>query len=586
LKWKIFIFLLIIALAVPFINISSAAGSLKIQMYNSSTAAATNTISPVIRLINQGSAAISLSTVTIRYYYTEDSDKPQNYWCDYAAVNSPYTAVTSNVTGNFVKLGTPLTGADYYLEIGFTSAAGSLASGSSVDIQSRLAKNDWTNYTQSNDYSFNSSATSLEDWNLVTAYVSGALQWGIEPGGSTPEPTAPVTPTPIQTPTAVRTATPGTVTPIPTPTKTVTPTPSPVITPTPALDNLVANPGMETGNTSGWTVNGAGTIAVSTAQKHSGTYSLLHTGRTATWNGPLQNITSQVQSGTTYNCSGWVRLDNATNATIIMTIKKVDGSGTTYTNIATGTSSNSLWIQLSGSYTLTVSGTLNELSVYFEGPDSGINYYLDDVVVSGGSSSTVKVMPLGDSITDGITVVGAYRIQLWKNIINNGLMVDFVGSLSNGPAELGDKNHEGHSGWRIDQIDANINSWMDARNPKIVLLHIGTNDVLQNYNLSTAPSRLSALIDKICAKLPAGGKLYVAKLIPLSNASQNQSVINFNNQIPGIVQTKVSQGKPVYVVDMYSALTTADLADGVHPNANGYNKMGNAWFNAIQSDLR
>lgn len=193
-------------------------------------------------------------------------------------------------------------------------------------------------------------------------------------------------------------------------------------------------------------------------------------------------------------------------------------------------------------------------------------------------------MPLGDSITDGFNVPGGYRIRLWRNIINNGLTVDFVGSSSNGPAELGDKNHEGHSGWRIDQIDASINGWMDTYRPQIVLLHIGTNDMIQNYDVANAPARLSGLIDKICAKLPAGGKLYVTKIVPLNG--QDQKITNFNNQIPGIVQNKVNQGKPVYMVDMYSALTTADLADGVHPNATGYNKMGDVWFNAIRADLR
>jgi lysophospholipase L1-like esterase len=36
---------------------------------------------------------------------------------------------------------------------------------------------------------------------------------------------------------------------------------------------------------------------------------------------------------------------------------------------------------------------------------------------------------------------------------------------------------------------------------------------------------------------------------------------------------------------MYSALTLNDLADGVHPNANGYNKMGDVWFKAIKDEL-
>ncbi|MBN1699866.1 MAG: hypothetical protein JW881_20315 [Spirochaetales bacterium] len=194
-----------------------------------------------------------------------------------------------------------------------------------------------------------------------------------------------------------------------------------------------------------------------------------------------------------------------------------------------------------------------------------------------------KIMPLGDSITDGLVVPGGYRIKLWSSIQNLGITIDFVGSQSNGPAELGDKNHEGHSGWRIDQIDSNINGWMDSYQPRIVLLHIGTNDIGQNYDIANAPSRLSTLIDKICAKLPGDGKVYVAKIVPLSG--QDQNINNFNSQIPGIVQSKANAGKPVYMVDMYSALTLSDLQDGVHPNRTGYDKMADVWFSAIRGDL-
>lgn len=194
---------------------------------------------------------------------------------------------------------------------------------------------------------------------------------------------------------------------------------------------------------------------------------------------------------------------------------------------------------------------------------------------------TTVIMPLGDSITDGINVPGAYRIKLWKNIVNAGQKVDFVGSMSNGPSELGDKNHEGHSGWRIDQVDANINAWMNTYKPKIVLLHIGTNDISQKYDLNNAPNRLSSLIDKICAKLPSGGKLYVAKVIPLSYAD----VRNYNTQVAQVVQNKVNQGKPVFIVDMYSAVTTADLSDGVHCTRTGCDKMADVWYNAIKNDL-
>ena len=77
--------------------------------------------------------------------------------------------------------------------------------------------------------------------------------------------------------------------------------------------------------------------------------------------------------------------------------------------------------------------------------------------------------------------------------------------------------------------------------------------------------------------------MFVATIIPLANAAQESAVRTYNAAIPGIVQSKVNAGKHVHLVDMHSALTTADLIDGVHPNATGYDKMAAAWYNALRS---
>jgi uncharacterized protein (DUF362 family) len=150
-------------------------GGIKVQFYNQSTAATSNQIYLNMKLVNTGSSAVALSNVTIRYYYTVDGSKTQNFYCDYSPIGS------SNVTGTFVTMGTAKTGADTYVEIGLTAGAGSLAAGGNTTIQARFAKSDWTNYTQTNDYSFNSSGTTYVDWTKVTGYVSGTLQWGVEP---------------------------------------------------------------------------------------------------------------------------------------------------------------------------------------------------------------------------------------------------------------------------------------------------------------------------------------------------------------------------------------------------------------------
>lgn len=195
------------------------------------------------------------------------------------------------------------------------------------------------------------------------------------------------------------------------------------------------------------------------------------------------------------------------------------------------------------------------------------------------SNGGIKVMPLGDSITDGLTVPGGYRIDLWQKFTAAGYKVDFVGSLSNGPSGLGDHDHEGHSGWTIAQIDANVVNWLHTYTPHTILLHIGTNDIYGS-DPAGAPSRLSTLIDHITATSP-DAEVFVATIIPLS--FDDQIVRTYNAAIPSIVQSEADAGKHVHLVDQYNALTTADLADGVHPNAGGYSKMANVWYSALQS---
>jgi lysophospholipase L1-like esterase len=160
---------------VPPVTPTPGTGGIKIQFYNQNTAATTNQLYLNIKLLNTGNSAITLSNVRIRYYYTIDGPKTQNFYCDYSPVGS------SNVNGTFVTMSAAKTGADTYVEVGFGSGAGSLAAGGSTTIQARVAKSDWTNYTQTNDYSFNSSATTFVDWTQVTGYVSDSLQWGTEP---------------------------------------------------------------------------------------------------------------------------------------------------------------------------------------------------------------------------------------------------------------------------------------------------------------------------------------------------------------------------------------------------------------------
>ncbi|WP_413798282.1 SGNH/GDSL hydrolase family protein [Streptomyces iranensis] len=189
-------------------------------------------------------------------------------------------------------------------------------------------------------------------------------------------------------------------------------------------------------------------------------------------------------------------------------------------------------------------------------------------------------MPLGDSITDGHNAYpGGYRVALRQRLAEDGHAVDFVGSLANGPVELGTRHHEGHSGWRIDQLDAHIRAWLRHSVPRTVLLLIGTNDMNQNYDTAQAPTRLARLIDQIQETRPAC-EVFVATVPPQSNPTRERRVKAYNAALPEVVAAK---GQRVHLVDMYDAMTTADLADGIHPNQAGHEKMARVWHGALRS---
>ena len=150
-------------------------GNIQVQMYNDSTNPQVSSIVPKFKLTNTGKTSITLTDLKLRYYYTIDEEKDQNFWCDWSTVGS------SNVTGTFVKMPKSKPGADYYLEIGFTAGAGKLAEGQSIEVPVRFNKIDWSSYTQTGDYSFSKSGSSYADWTKITGYVSGSLKWGVEP---------------------------------------------------------------------------------------------------------------------------------------------------------------------------------------------------------------------------------------------------------------------------------------------------------------------------------------------------------------------------------------------------------------------
>jgi hypothetical protein len=167
--------------ASPFVCLGTTCApnpNLKVQYLNAATAASSQAVKPHFMVLNGGSSAVALSSLTIRYWYTIDTPIDSELsQCDYAQLGCN-NIILSNVT-----LSPTRPTADRYFQVGFATTAGNLAAtnGTTGEIQIWFHKTGWTNYTQTNDPSFDATKAAYADWNRVTLYQNGTLVWGTEP---------------------------------------------------------------------------------------------------------------------------------------------------------------------------------------------------------------------------------------------------------------------------------------------------------------------------------------------------------------------------------------------------------------------
>jgi hypothetical protein len=144
--------------------------------------------------------------------------------------------------------------------------------------------------------------------------------------------------------------------------------------------NLLANPGFETGDATGWMANWG--LKADANQVHDGNYSGFASGRTASWDGAWQSVLGLMDDGKTYRISGWVRLQNADSNYVQLTVKKVDSTGDHYYGIDSATAYSDRWVNLDGTLNFDANESMTDLYIYFEGPAADVNFYVDDASVT------------------------------------------------------------------------------------------------------------------------------------------------------------------------------------------------------------
>jgi len=224
-------------------------------------------------------------------------------------------------------------------------------------------------------------------------------------------------------------------------------------------------------------------------------------------------------------------------------------------------------------------------------------------------SATVKVMPVGDSLTAMNTP--GYRGYLFQMLKDSGFVVDFVGGHQSMPTDPlnTDADNSGFGGYVIgpdsSALDPNYGGKGHAsityelenhekimsKGADVIILMIGVNDFWNNKNTAYSPSRdgairLDSLVEKIY-RLSPNVKLILSNLTPTKSDLSGSVYANFNADVPLIVEKQKMKGKSCYFVDNNKGdFVTGDYLDGVHFVASGFQKLAKNFYNGLVSVLR
>ena len=249
-----------------------------------------------------------------------------------------------------------------------------------------------------------------------------------------------------------------------------------------------------------------------------------------------------------------------------------------------------------------------------------------------------QVWPLGDSITYGLSPVGAssvngqtpggYRAPLDAALTQDGFAHVFVGTMTANSTPVltteGENHHDGHPGYRVDQIAADLDGtagagtddggyWMTtsavAVHPRVVIVLLGGNDILQHFDPGTVfptgngqadysdPAQVSTFVADLTGRLQSlvgqietydpGTAILLCDTPPISQSSvEGQGRVDpvtgaYAQAVQNLAAEEAAAGVPTGFADVWSQFVQSSPQgqmvvpgllgpDGEHPTAAGY----------------
>ena len=207
-------------------------------------------------------------------------------------------------------------------------------------------------------------------------------------------------------------------------------------------------------------------------------------------------------------------------------------------------------------------------------------------------TNTLKIMAVGDSITEGVLGQKSYRNELVPPTAATGCSFEMVGSKLNNETPTGFQSpHEGYSGHPANRFIPGQTSGgnpgidvMMSQSPDVVLLHLGSNDIRLAQSVSGTVNEIDQIVTRIWANNSVA-EVFVANVIPwYGTSSTNSNVQSDIQQLGTAIETWVTNkaDSRLHLVDVRSQYNpNMMISDLIHPNAVGEAHIADAFLSAL-----
>jgi lysophospholipase L1-like esterase len=198
-------------------------------------------------------------------------------------------------------------------------------------------------------------------------------------------------------------------------------------------------------------------------------------------------------------------------------------------------------------------------------------------------------MCLGASIVKGETSPGTigFRKVLRDDLVGFGVPVNMVGSVQLG--DMVDNDLEAYGGNLVTQIYAHAKNIVPQQQPNVLVINVGTNNVLQNIDIDKAGAQMKVFIDYLLETSPRS-LVVLSTLLTNTVPNLEPSILNINAQYRNLMSSYENANKPVVLAELHPSAGIAGVPqvsdigpDGSHPLVSGYEKMGHILAQAVKA---